>query len=221
MSESTAEIIAEYGPFAGASSIAGVTYDGTSVWFASGGSLHSFDPATGNETQSIDVPAHAGCAFDGTYLYQIATGTIQKIDPATGRVVSTLPAPSGGGDDSGLTWAEGALWVGQYRARKIVQIDPDTGAVLRTIESNRFVTGVTWLGPELWHATAENQASDLRRIDPQTGEVLERVEMPAGTMISGLESNGRDLFYAGGGNGKVVRAIRRPRRAARAATKDA
>ena len=49
------------------------------------------------------------------------------------------------GLDSGLTWAEGSLWVGQYRDRKIHLIDPQTGAILRTIESNRFVTGVTWV----------------------------------------------------------------------------
>ena len=94
--------------------------------------------------RSIDVAAHAGTAFDGEHLFQIAEDRIQKIDPKTGRVLATIPAPGGGGD-SGLTWAEGTLWVGQYRDRKIHQIDPQTGAILRTIESNRFVTGVTWV----------------------------------------------------------------------------
>ena len=35
--------------------------------------------------------------------------------------------------------------MGQYRDRKIYQIDPETGAILRTIKSERFVTGVTWV----------------------------------------------------------------------------
>jgi glutamine cyclotransferase len=191
----------------------GVTYDGNNVWFASGDKLNAFDPSSGEMLRSIDVAAHAGTAFDGKHLFQIAEDRIHKIDPKTGRVLATIPAPSNGGD-SGLAWAEGTLWVGEYRNRKIHQIDPDTGAILRTIESNRFVTGVTWVDGELWHATWEGDESDLRRIDPQTGEVLESVEMPRGVGISGLESDGRDQFFCGGGKGGKVRAVRRPRRGA-------
>jgi streptogramin lyase len=208
MRSSAAEIIREYGPFPKAN-VAGVTYDGQSVWFAAGDSVRAFDPATGEELRAIDVPAHAGTAFDGEFLYQIAEARIQKIDPETRRIVSTIPAPASGGD-SGLAWAEGTLWVGEYRARKIHQIDPGTGAILRTIESNRFVTGVTWVEGQLWHATWEGEESELRRVDPRTGSVLERLEMPAGVKISGLESDGKDRFYCGGGNSGTVRAVRRP-----------
>lgn len=210
MRESTAEIIREYGPFPRAKDVAGVTYDGESVWFAAGGSMRAFDPDTGEERRAIDVPAHAGSAYDGEFLYQISEGRIQKIDPASGRVVSTIPAPAGGGD-SGLAWAEGTLWVGDYRARKIHQIDPRTGATLRTLESNRFVTGVTWVDGALWHGTWEGDASELRRIDPASGQVLERLEMPAGVKVSGLESDGKDRFFCGGGNSGRIRAVRRPR----------
>jgi glutamine cyclotransferase len=209
MRQSTGEIVREYGPFPRANNIGGVTYDGESVWFAAGDSIRGFDPATGAETRAIDVPAYAGTAFDGEFLYQIAEARIQKVDPKTRRVVSTIPAPAGGGD-SGLAWAEGALWVGEYGARKIHQIDPATGAILRTIESDRFVTGVTWIEGELWHATWEEGESELRRIDPNTGAVAERLEMPAGIMISGLESNGKDQFFCGGGKSGMVRAVRRP-----------
>ncbi len=211
MRTSAAEILREYGPFPGASRVNGVTYDGQNVWFASGDKLTALDPASGTALRSIDVASHAGTAFDGQHLFQIAENRIQKIDPQTGVVVSTIPAPGGGGD-SGLAWAEGMLWVGEYRARKIHQVDPQTGAVLRTIESNRFVTGVTWVDGELWHATWEGEESELRRIDPATGEVLERLQMPEGTGISGLESDGGDQFFCGGGSSGTVRAVRRPRR---------
>jgi streptogramin lyase len=214
MRQSTTEVLREYGPFPHVSSVGGVTYDGQSVWFAAGDSLRALDPETGEERESIKVPAHAGTAFDGEFLYQIAEAKIQKIDPGTRRVVSTIPSPGGGGD-SGLAWAEGTLWVGEYRARKIHQIDPNTGAVLRTIESNRFVTGVTWVEGELWHGTWEADESELRRVDPNSGEVLERLEVPAGVRISGLESDGKDRFFCGGGNSGVVRALRRPRKAER------
>src|SRR5687768_11117094 len=213
MKRKAAEIVREYGPFPGVEKVAGVTYDGRQVWFASGDKLNALDPTSGKTVRAIDVAAHAGTAFDGQHLFQIAEDRIQKIDPATGRVLATIPAPGGGGD-SGLAWAEGSLWVGQHRDRKIHQIDPQTGAVLRTIESNRFVTGVSWVDGELWHATWEGDASELRRIDPRTGEVLEALEMPAGANISGLESDGADQFFCGGGGSGKVRAVRRPGRRA-------
>lgn len=210
MKKAPAEIIREYGPFPGVDSIGGVTFDGSHVWFASGDRLNALDPTSGETVRSLAVPAHAGTAFDGRYLFQIAEDRIQKIDPETGDVLATIPAPGGGGD-SGLAWAEGTLWVGQYRERKIHQIDPETGATLRTIESNRFVTGVSWVDGELWHATWDGDESDVRRIDPQTGAVLEQLDMPPGAGVSGLESDGADRFFCGGGNSGKVRAIRRPR----------
>jgi glutamine cyclotransferase len=208
MKQSAAEILREYGPFPDAERVNGVTFDGQHVWFASGDKLHAFDPANGATARTIDVPAHAGTAFDGQYLYQLADERIQKIDPNTGDVLATIPAPSGGG--SGMAWAEGTLWVGQHRARKIHQVDPDTGTILRTIESNRFVTGVTWVDGELWHATWEGEESELRQIDPQTGEVLESLAMPPGIGVSGLESDGRGQFFCGGGSSGTVRVVRRP-----------
>jgi glutamine cyclotransferase len=206
-----AEIVREYGPFPEAPNVHGVTFDGTHVWFAAGDALRAIDPTSGEAVRAIDVAADAGTAFDGRYFYQLAADRIKKIDPVTGTVVATIPAP-GKGNDSGLTWAEGTLWVGQYRDRKIRQIDPETGAILRTIESNRFVTGVTWVDGELWHGTWEGDQSDIRRIDPESGKVLARLTMPEGVGVSGLESDGAGLFYAGGGPSGKVRAVRRPKR---------
>jgi glutamine cyclotransferase len=212
MKRATAEILNEYGPFPGVDGVHGVTYDGEHVWFASGDKLNALDPANGNTVRSIDVSAHAGTAFDGQHLFQLAESRILKIDPETGRVVSTIPAPGNGGD-SGLAWAEGTLWVGQYRERKIHQVDPETGQILRTIESNRFVTGVTWVDGELWHGTWEGDESELRRIDPRTGEVREKLVMPPGMVVSGLESDGSDRFFCGGATSGKVRSVRRPKRA--------
>jgi glutamine cyclotransferase len=214
MIRSAAEILREYGLFPGVDHVGGVTFDGRHVWFASGDKLNAFDPASGKTVRSIDVAGHAGTAFDGEHLFQLAGDRILKIDPETGRVLATIPAPGGVG--SGLAWAEGTLWVGQYRDRKIHQIDPHTGAILRTIESDRFVTGVTWVDGELWHGTWEGDESDLRRVDPRTGEVLERLHMPTGVGVSGLESDGGDQLFCGGGSSGKVRAIRRPRRGAAA-----
>ncbi|MDM7916309.1 MAG: PQQ-binding-like beta-propeller repeat protein [Candidatus Eisenbacteria bacterium] len=211
-SRSKAEIVREYGPFSGVSQVHGVTYDGQQIWFAAGDKLIAVDPASGKALRSLDVAAHAGTAFDGRHLFQLAEDRIQKIDPQTGQVLATIPAPGGGGD-SGLTWAEGTLWVGQYRDRKIYQVDPETGTILRTIESDRFVTGVTWVDGEFWHGTWEGDESELRRIDPRSGEVLESLDLPPGAGVSGLESDGGDRFFCGGGKSGKVRVVRRPRRA--------
>ncbi|MDN6860268.1 glutamine cyclotransferase [Pseudomonas sp. CAN2814] len=210
--QSPAQVLQEYGPFPGVSAVHGLTFDGQRVWFATGDQLQSLDPKDGRLERSIEVPAHAGTAFDGTHLYQIAESRIQKIDPASGKVLSIIPAPGNGGD-SGMAWAEGSLWVGEYRARKIHQVDPETGEVLRTIDSNRFVTGVTWVEGQLWHGTWEPEAtySELRRIDPQSGAVLEQLDLPDGVHVSGLEADGGERFYCGGGNSGKLRAVRRPR----------
>src|SRR5258707_5367789 len=211
MKPSQAEILREYGPFPGVDAVHGVTFDGQHVWFAAGDKLNAFDPANGKVQRSIEVAAHAGTAFDGKHLFQISEDRIHKIDPKTGRVLATIPAPGGGGD-SGMAWAEGTLWVGQHRGRKIHQIDSETRAILRTIQSNRVVTGVTWIDGELWHGTWEGDESDVRRVDPQTGQVLEKLEMPPGAGVSGLESDGGDRVFCGGGSSGTVRAVRRPPR---------
>jgi glutamine cyclotransferase len=210
MKRSAADIVREYGPFPDVTQVNGVSYDGTNVWIATGDKLKAIDPASGKTVRALDVPAHAGTAFDGRHLYQISGHRIQKVDPDTGRVVATIPTPEGGA--GGMAWAEGSLWVAQHRRRKIHQVDPQTGAILRTIDSNRFVTGVTWVDGELWHGTWEAEQSELRRIDPQSGEVLEQLDMPAGIALSGLESNGSDVFFCGGGSSGKVRAVRRPTR---------
>src|SRR5690349_21167338 len=180
----TAEVVREYGPFDGSERIHGVSHDGHRVWAATDHGLIAFDPANGKVDRKLDCASNAGTAFDGKYLYQIAEARIDKIDPASGDVVASIPAPGRGGD-SGMAWAEGSLWVGNYRDRKIHQINPETGAVIRSIESNRFVTGVTWVEGELWHATWEGDESEIRRIDPKSGAVLERLEMPQGIGVSG------------------------------------
>jgi len=206
-----AEVVREYGPFPGVDDVHGVTYDGRYIWFGAGEAVLALDPTSGTVLRSIEVSATAGTAFDGRHLFQLGGDRIQKIDPETGRVLATIPVPAGG-PASGLAWAEGTLWVGQYEERMIHQVDPETGAILRTIEVNRFVTGVTWVDGDLWHGTWEGGESELRRIDPESGEVRETLVLPAGVRVSGLESDGGDRFFCGGGSSGTVRAVRRPRR---------
>lgn len=208
---SEAEIVREFGPYAGADQVHGVSFDGERAWIATGRRLLAIDLASGQCQRVLERACDAGTAFDGTSLYQLADGRIDKFDPVSGALIASIPAPGRGGD-SGLAWAEGSLWVGQYRERLIHRIDPDSGAILHTLRSDRFVTGVSWVDGELWHGTWEGEASDIRRIDPSTGEVHERLAMPPGTAVSGLEADGRGQFLCGGGPSGTLRVVRRSRR---------
>ncbi len=82
--------------------------------------------------------------------------------------------------------------------------------MLRTIASDRYVTGVTWVDGKLWHGTWEDGASELRELDARTGEVLQSVEMPAGTGVSGLEADAGERLFCGGGDSGKVRVVQRP-----------
>ena len=211
-----AEVLREYGPYPDAQQVHGVTFDGKHVWIAVGERMLAVAPESGEITRTLDVPARAGSAFDGQYLYQIASGEIQKIEPASGRVVGTLPLPRE--NVSGMAWADGYLWIGEYTAGKVHQVDPQSGAIVRSLQSDRFVTGVTWVDGELWHGAvqhahdADHALSELREIDPQSGAVRRRVAMPKGAYVSGIESNGSDVIYCGGGTSGKLRAVRRSQR---------
>ncbi len=209
MKRDPATIVREYGPFPDVTHVHGVSYDGVNIWIATGNTLNAIAPESGETVRVLEVAAHAGTAFNGQHLFQISGDRIQKVDPKNGTVVASIPAPEGGA--SGMAWADGTLWVGQHRNRKIHQVDPMTGAILRTIESNRFVTGVTWAGDELWHGTWEADKSELRRIDLHSGEILRQIDMPSGIAVSGLESDGSAMFFCGGGSSGMLRAVRRPK----------
>lgn len=214
-----AEIVAEH-RIPGVDRIHGVTFDGESVVLVDGTEeqLLRIDPGTGAVKGKVPVAADAGTAFDGERLWIAVKDRLQAIDPATGAILKTLPSPAGEAT-SGLAWAEGALYVGDFPGRLIHKVDPETGKVLKTISSDRMVTGISWFQGELWHGTVatrgpgERRDSELRRIDPETGKVLLRVRMPAAASLSGLEADARGDFWAGDSDSGRLRKVRRPAKA--------
>ena len=146
-----------------------------------------------------------GVTYDGRQVWFASGDKLNAFDPSTGKTMRSIDVPAHAGT------AFDGRFLFQIAEDRIQKIDPETGAILRTIQSNRFVTGVTWVDGELWHGTWEGDESDLRRIDPRTGEVLEQLDMPAGVGVSGLECDGRDQFFCGGGTSGKVRAVRRPK----------
>ncbi|HKO53290.1 MAG TPA: PQQ-binding-like beta-propeller repeat protein [Polyangiaceae bacterium] len=215
MTRTAVDIECEYGPFSEPGPVHGVTFDGEKVWLARGDKLQAIDPESGQLVRTLEVACDAGSAFDGQYLYQLDKGRIRKLDPRTGQVVSTIPAPELVGA-SGMAWAEGSLWVGQFADRKILELDPETGKVLSEVVSDRFITGVSFLDGELWHATQDNGRSELRRVDRKTNQVKEQLELPAGVVVSGLEADGHGRFFCGGGKSGKLRVVKRPTTTGRA-----
>jgi glutamine cyclotransferase len=219
MKRTAVEVEREYGPFAEDGRVHGVTFDGRLVWFASGDKLQALDPESGRLTRALELSCDAGTAFDGQYLYQLDQGKIQKIDPRSGQIVSTVPTPELVGA-SGMAWAEGSLWVGCFGDRKILELDPETGKLLSEVVSDRFVTGVSFCEGELWHATLENERSELRRVDRKNGQVIEQLELPRGMVVSGLEADAQGRFFCGGGKSGKIRVVKRPASAGRASPRE-
>ena len=198
-----AVIVREYGPF-GEGGVHGVTFDGKLVWFARDNELVAFDPDSEKVVRRLAVPADAGTAFDGEHLYQLADAEILVIRPSDGRIIRKMPAP-GKGMDSGMAWADGYLWIGQYRASKIHQVDAKTGEVVKTLSSDRFVTGVTCVDGALWHGVSDGDAGEppeLRRLAAD-GTVEETLTLKGATHLAGVESDGKGAFWCGGEAGKL------------------
>ena len=213
MKQSKAEIIREYGFFPDVARVNGVTFDGAQMWLAADDKLLGVDPDSGKAKRKASMSRRTPAPWStASTCFRLPSSAYQKIDPKSGRSRRLDPGASGnGGELRTRLGREGSFRVGVYRERKIHQIDPQTGAILRTIPCSRYVTGVTWIDGELWHGTWEGEESDLRRVDPQSGETLETIEMPTNTGVSGLESNGVDRFFCGGGSSGKVRAVRRPK----------
>lgn len=205
-SKRTAEIVREYLPLDDAQ-IHGVTFDGKLVWFARDNELVAFDPETEKVVRRLPVPAaDAGTAFDGEHIYQLAHGEILVIQPADGRIVRKLPAPAKG-HASGMAWADGHLWIGQYDSSKIHKVDAKTGAIVKTLTSDRFVTGVSCVEGALWHAASgDGKPCELRRL-ASDGTVEESLTVPVKT-IAGVEGTGNGDFWCAGEKGKL-RLVRR------------
>ncbi|HVH46391.1 MAG TPA: glutamine cyclotransferase [Labilithrix sp.] len=201
-----AEVVREYVPIDDRD-IHGVTFDGKLVWFARNDEVVAFDPEAGNVVRRYDVPsANAGTAYDGEHIYQLAKGEIVVLHPSDGRVVRKLPAP-GKGEDSGMAWGDGYLWIGQYSRSKIHKVDPKTGEVVKTFTSDRFVTGVSCIDGALWHgAHGDQKPCELRRLAAD-GTVEETLTVPV-QMIAGVEGTPEGDFWCAGEKGKL-RLVRR------------
>jgi hypothetical protein len=205
-----------------AAMVAGVAKDGDTVWLSliseAGCELARFDTKAQSVASRVAMAKTSGMAFDGESLWGVTPDGIQRFDPRTMAVTRTLPRPPVEGFLSGLAIDGEALWLGSYHQKKLFKLDPETGEVLKTLATDRFVTGVAWAGDELWHAVDasedETQPTELRRIDPATGRVLEAHAVDYA--VSGMSSDGEGLWCGDCSTGalrKVSRGAGRGRQA--------
>jgi hypothetical protein len=203
-----AEVAREYVPFTDRGSVHGVTFDGELVWFARNDELVAFDPKTEKVVRQLPVPgACAGTAFDGEHLYQLAKGgEILVVERESGRVVRRLRAPTDG-NCSGMAWADGYLFIGQFRESRIHKVDAKTGEIKKTLSSDRFVTGVSCIDGALWHGVShDGKPSELRRLGAD-GAVEETLSVPV-EGIGGVERTKGGEFWCAGEKG-TLRLVRR------------
>ena len=215
MKRSAAEIVREYGPFPGVDRVNGVTYDGQHVWFASGDKLNAFDPASG-KTAALDRRRRA------------CRNGVRRPAPVPDR---RGPHPEDRSEDRPRARHDpGARRRRRLRAR-LGRRHAVGGAVSRPEDpsgrsrdrrdpSHHRVQPLRHRGhlgrrrALARHLGSRRERAAARR--SRTGEVLEQLEMPPGVGVSGLESDGGDRFFCGGGSSGKVRAVRRPTRGARA-----
>jgi hypothetical protein len=203
---SDAVIVREYVPLDDRR-IHGVTFDGARVWFARDDEIVAFDPATEKVVLRHPVPAAgAGTAFDGEHLYQLAKDEILVIRPSDGRIIRKLPAPPKG-HCSGMAWADGYLFIGQYRESRIHKVDAKTGEIVKTLTSDRYVTGVSFVDGALWHGAAgDEKPCELRRL-ASDGTVQEALAVPV-SHIAGVEGTPDGDFWCAGEKG-TLRLVQR------------
>ncbi len=200
------EIERTYGPFEGARGAFGVAHDGLHLWVAGGDGIRAVDPGSGEVVGIAQVNADAGTAYDGRWLYQLSEGFILRVDPKTGTEVGRVPAPCQEGH-SGMAWANGSLWIGEYRGGRIHRVDPATGEVQSVVQTQRYVTGIAWVGPHLWHGSAGAGRADVDHLDEASGQALRRLQLPEGLAVAGVAVDPEGRMYCAGGSDGLVRLI--------------
>jgi len=179
---------------------AGMAFDGRFVWMvgtaferaeADRGVLVRIDPET-NEAETFDLgvgAAGSSLYFEGGSLWTTGVASpsdpprLLRIDPATGAVLVEVPFEAEWWGS--LVVVDDAVWITEMTVvdstvqgdPTLVQLDSATGEELTRVSLGHVYGLPASTGPvgsDLFYAVAEG---GLVRVDPQTGEVLDR--MPA------------------------------------------
>lgn len=152
----------------------------------------TYDPANGTCEKRLPHPGveHACPAAGGIWL-QTRGGTLgQQLvlwSPQESRSLRRFDCPDGAA--SGIAVVNGKLWLSHRRNRKLFCIDPESGELLWTIQTERQIFSPTQHRQQLWGVECdpgplgdwgdETQATFFFvRFDPVHERVVERYEVP-------------------------------------------
>jgi DNA-binding beta-propeller fold protein YncE len=174
------------------------------------------DPATNAVVARIAVgDGPADLAFDGSDVYVIdhRDRTLFRIDARTNtsRLVATIP----GDAPERLAWANDHLWI-TGRGTDLLEVDPDNGAVLRTVEIGAGGIDVVADGDTLWVPSRSSEVDArglptmeaLRRVDAKSGAVTSSVVASGPLDVHGLVADDGGVWLADNTHGVLYRVSR-------------
>lgn len=158
----------------------GITYGDDAWWIGSTKTLKTLkvDPKTGKTLKSFDTP--------GAGLY------------------GNLKTPSGA---HGLKWVDGKYWMAVPASGKIFLMEPETGAIVRSIPAPTVRThGLAWDNGVLWCVGSTER--EIYKMDPKDGKLLAKIKLTR----QDPEPHGLDLYegvmwYSDAATGWVCRLL--------------
>jgi outer membrane protein assembly factor BamB len=173
-------------------------------------------------------------AVEGKDSLPVVPKRVEKAFKAPGKMPNALQAMPDGLwiqtesiHGSGITYGNGALWIGSTWSLKTLKVDPKTGKTLKSFDTpgagmNKFgkptrpsgAHGLEWVDGKYWMAVP---ASDkIYQIEPESGKILHSIPAP-GTRTHGLawdngylwcvESTDRAIYKMDPKDGKLLAKI--------------
>jgi YVTN family beta-propeller protein len=191
---------------------------GGSVWVAGdqGAEVVRIDPATNAVSAHIAVgDGPADLAFDGSNVYVIdhRDRTLFRIDARTNatRLVATIP----GDAPERMVLTAGHLWI-TGRGTDLLEVDPENGNVLRTIEIGAGGIDVAASGDTLWVPSRNGEVDmrgfptmeALRRVDARSGAVTASVAATGPLDVHGFVADDGGVWLADNTHGVLYRVSR-------------
>ena len=144
-----------------------------SLWVAdaSGDTVSRIDPHGGSVIDRIHVAGEPGSIVAGGRAIWVAStvgGTISRIDPGTDTVTQTVRL--GGAGAAAVAFGGGRLWVADPTDQRLIEVEPQTGSIRRTLTLDlrpttlAFGDGVIWVG--------DYTANLVAQIAANSGETL-------------------------------------------------
>jgi streptogramin lyase len=168
----------------------GVAFDGKLLWVAdkSRGHLFGIDTAKKLVVREVEGPgAPLALAFDGTDLWVADGKQLHRIMRSDGTTIASFPAPTWdgkgrAGEQLGMTYADGYLWVSDRKANAIYRVEKEHGEVVDAIRApGPFASGLAIVDGKL--LVADVQARAVDRIDPAALPLVIRRDAKRETVV--------------------------------------